>query len=146
MMAGEDEIDSCSPGRRRMDRGPRVTLPIYIVDATAKKCYAEVELRPSTRRSWPRRGGGDDYPVNPGDTVTIMTSDLFDGDARLHASYASGGGRLGQCVAARVEAVTINALMAGEAKSPSPGSARMAASSLDDRLRPCRTSPSSRSL
>ena len=74
-------------------------------------------------------GGGDDG-VNPGDTVTLMTSDLFDVEPGYTASYGVSVEGDSANASASGEAITITALMAGEAKITVTGTARMASTSL----------------
>ena len=68
--------------------------------------------------------------MNPGDTVTLMTSDLFDVMDGYTASYGVSVEGDSASASASGESVTINALMAGEAKITVTGTARMASSSL----------------
>ena len=68
--------------------------------------------------------------MNPGDTVTVMTSDLFDVMDGYTASYGVSVEGDSASASASGESVTINALMAGEAKITVTGTARMASSSL----------------
>ena len=75
-------------------------------------------------------GGGEDGVVNPGDTVTLMTSDLFDVMDGYTASYGVSVEGDSASASASGDTVTINALMAGEAKITVTGTARMASSSL----------------
>ena len=74
-------------------------------------------------------GGGDDG-VNPGDTVTLVTSDLFDVMDGYTASYGVSVEGDYASASASGETITINALKAGEAKITVTGTARMASSSL----------------
>ena len=76
-------------------------------------------------------GGGDDGVVNPGETVTLMTSDLFDVmEPGYTASYGVSVEGDSASASASGDTVTINAKMAGEAKITVTGTARMASSSL----------------
>ena len=75
-------------------------------------------------------GGGEDGVVNPGETVTLMTSDLFDVMDGYTASYGVSVEGDSASASASGDTVAINALMAGEAKITVTGTARMASSSL----------------
>ena len=115
-------------------------LSLYIDDATAKK------ITPKSSDADYDRIKAATADLNPGDTVTLMTSDLFDGGARLHGQLRRlRGGRLGQCV--RV----------GRGGHDQRGDGRRGQDHRHRdgengdrprscRRRPCRTSPSSRSL
>ena len=105
-------------------------LSLYIEDATAKKITPKSsEADYAALMAAIAAGGGDDG-VNPGDTVTVMTSDLFDVMEGYTASYGVSVEGDSASASASGEAVTINALMAGEAKITVTGTARMASSSL----------------
>ena len=105
-------------------------LSLYIDDATAKKITPKAsEADYDALKAVIAEAGGDDG-VNPGDTVTIMTSDLFDLMEGYTASYGVSVEGDSASASASRESVTINALMAGEAKITVTGTARMASSSL----------------
>ena len=105
-------------------------LSLYIEDETAKKITPKAsEADYAALMAAIAAGGGDDG-VNPGDTVTIMTGDLFDLMGGYTASYGVSVEGDSASASASGEAVTINALMAGEAKITVTGTARMASSSL----------------
>ena len=105
-------------------------LSLYIDDATAKKITPKAsEADYDALKAVIAEAGGDDG-VNPGDTVTIMTSDLFDLMEGYTASYGVSVDGDSASASASGESVTINALMAGEAKITVTGTARMASSSL----------------
>ena len=117
------------------DNGPGTlasagVLSLYIEDATTKKITPKAsEADYAALMAAIAAGGGDDG-VNPGDMVTLMTSDLFDLMAGYTASYGVSVEGDSASASASGEAVTINALMAGEAKITVTGTARMASSSL----------------
>ena len=117
------------------DNGPGTltsagVLSLYIDDETAKKITPKAsEADYAALMAAIAAGGGDDG-VNPGDTVTVMTSDLFDVMDGYTASYGVSVEGDSASASASGEAVTINALMAGEAKITVTGTARMASSSL----------------
>ena len=117
------------------DNGPGTltsagVLSLYIEDETAKKITPKAsEADYAALMAAIAAGGGDDG-VNPGDTVTVMTSDLFDVTDGYTASYGVSVEGDSASASASGEAVTINALMAGEAKITVTGTARMASSSL----------------
>ena len=117
------------------DNGPGTltstgVLSLYIEDDTAKKITPKAsEVDYAALMAAIAAGGGDDG-VNPGDTVTIMTSDLFTVEPGYTASYGVSVEGDSASASASGEAVTINALMAGEAKITVTGTARMASSSL----------------
>ena len=73
--------------------------------------------------------GGDDG-VNPGDTVTLMTSDLFDVAPGYTASYSVSVEGDSVSAFASGEVVTINAEIAGESKITVTGTASMSTTSL----------------
>ena len=105
-------------------------LSLYIEDVTTKKItpkFSEADYEALMAAI--AAGGGDDG-VNPGDTVTLMTSDLFDVAPGYTASYGVSVEGDSASASASGESVTINALMAGEAKITVTGTARMASSSL----------------
>ena len=117
------------------DNGPGTrtsagVLSLYIEDATTKKITPKAsEADYAALMAAIAAGGGDDG-VNPGDTVTVMTSDLFTLADGYTASYGVSVEGDSASASASGEAVTINALMAGEAKITVTGTARMASSSL----------------
>ena len=105
-------------------------LSLYIEDETAKKITPKAsDADYDALKAVIAEAGGDDG-VNPGDTVTIMTSDLFDVMDGYTASYGVSVEGDSASASASGESVTINALMAGEAKITVTGTARMASSSL----------------
>ena len=75
------------------DNGPGTltsagVLSLYIEDATAKKITPKAsEADYVALMAAIAAGGGEDGVVNPGDTVTLMTSDLFDVMDGYTASY-----------------------------------------------------------
>ena len=112
------------------DQHERGVLSLYIEDDTAKKITPKSsDADYEALKAAIAAGGGDDG-VNPGDTVTLMTSDLFDVMDGYTASYGVSVEGDSASASASGEAVTINALMAGEAKITVTGTARMASSSL----------------
>ena len=119
--------DSANGPGTRMSPG---VLSLYIEDATEKKITPKAsEADYAALMAAIAAGGGDDG-VNPGDTVTLMTSDLFDVMDGYTASYGVSVEGDSASASASGESVTINALMAGEAKITVTGTARMASSSL----------------
>ena len=105
-------------------------LSLYIEDATEKKITPKAtEADYDALKAAIAAAGGDDG-VNPGDTVTLMTSDLFEVAPGYTASYGVSVEGDSASASASGESVTINALMAGEAKITVTGTARMASSSL----------------
>ena len=117
------------------DNGPGTlmstgVLSLYIEDETATKITPKAsEADYAALMAVIAAGGGDDG-VNPGDTVTLMTSDLFDVMDGYTASYGVSVEGDSASASASGESVAINALMAGEAKITVTGTARMASSSL----------------
>ncbi len=105
-------------------------LSLYIEDETAKKITPKASEADYAALMAAIAAGGGDEGVNPGDTVTIMTSDLFDVMDGYTASYGVSVAGDSASASASGESVTINALMAGEAKITVTGTARMASSSL----------------
>ena len=105
-------------------------LSLNIEDETTKKITPKAsEADYAALMAAITAGGGDDG-VNPGDTVTLMTSDLFDVMDGYTASYGVSVEGDSASASASGDTVTINALMAGEAKITVTGTARMASSSL----------------
>ena len=118
--------DGNGPGTR-MSAG---VLSLGIEDATAKKIAPKAsEADYATLMAAIAAGGGDDG-VNPGDTITVTTSDLFTVTDGYTASYGVSVEGDSASASASGDAVTINALMAGEAKITVTGTARMVSSSL----------------
>ena len=74
-------------------------------------------------------GAGEDG-LNPGETVTLMTSDLFDVDDGYNASYGVSVDGDSVSASASGEMITINAESAGESKITVTGTASMGSSSL----------------
>ena len=105
-------------------------LLLYIEDATAKKIEPKASAADYEALMAAIAAGGGDDGVNPGDTVTIMTSDLFTLADGYTASYGVSVEGDSASASASGEAVTITALKAGEAKITVTGTARMASSSL----------------
>ena len=105
-------------------------LSLYIDDETAKKIEPKAtEADYDALKAAIAAAGGEDG-LNPGDTVTLMTSDLFDVMDGYTASYGVSVAGDSASASASGESVTINALLAGEAKITVTGTARMASSSL----------------
>ena len=75
-------------------------------------------------------GAGDDG-LNPGDTVTLMTSDLFDVMPGYSASYGASSNSEAVGVSTSGDTVTITADMAGDAEVTVTGTATMGSSSLE---------------
>ena len=117
------------------DNGPGArtsegVLSLYLEDETAKKITPKAtEADYDAIKAAIAEGAGEDG-LNPGDTVTLMTSDLFDLMDGYTASYGVSVEGDSASASASGESVTINALMAGEAKITVTGTARMASSSL----------------
>ena len=117
------------------DNGPGTrtsegVLSLYLEDETAKKITPKAtEADYDAIKAAIAEGAGEDG-LNPGDTVTLMTSDLFDLMDGYTASYGVSVEGDSASASASGESVTINALMAGEAKITVTGTARMASSSL----------------
>ena len=62
-------------------------LSLYIEDETAKKIEPKASAADYEALMAAIAAGGGDDGVNPGDTVTVMTSDLFDVTDGYTASY-----------------------------------------------------------
>ena len=105
-------------------------LSLYIEDATTKKIEPKASAADYEALMAVIAAGGGEDGVNPGDTVTVMTSDLFTVTDGYTASYGVSVEGDSASASASGETVTINALMAGEAKITVTGTARMASSSL----------------
>ena len=88
-------------------------LSLYIEDETTKKITPKAsEADYAALMAAIEAGGGDDG-VNPGDTVTVMTSDLFDVMEGYTASYGVSveGDSASASASGMSSMVTINALM-----------------------------------
>ena len=94
-------------------------LSLYIEDATEKK------ITPKASDEDYDRIKAATADLNPGETVELMTSDLFDVMDGYMASYGVTVDGDSVSASASGESVTINALMAGEAKITVTGTARM---------------------
>ena len=75
-------------------------------------------------------GAGEDG-LNPGETVTLMTSDLFDVMTGYSASYGASSNSEAVGVSTSGDTVTITANMAGDAEVTITGTATMGSSSLE---------------
>ncbi len=105
-------------------------LSLYIEDATAKKIEPKAtEADYDGIKAAIAAGAGEDG-LNPGETVELMTSDLFDVMEGYTATYSVGVEGTSVSASASGETITINAMMAGESKITVSGTARMPGSSL----------------
>ena len=105
-------------------------LSLYIMDATEKKIEPKAtEADYDAIKAAIAAGAGEDG-LNPGETVTLMTSDLFDVMDGYTASYGVSVEGDSVSASASGEMVTIDAMMAGESKVTVTGTASMASSSL----------------
>ncbi len=111
-------------------RTSAAVLSLSLEDDTAKKITPKASAADYEALMAAIAAGGGDDGVNPGDTVTLMTSDLFDVEPGYTASYGVSVEGDSASASASGETVTINAMMAGEAKITVTGTARMASSSL----------------
>ena len=126
-------FDAVVSGEKANGPGTRTSaavLSLSIEDETAKKITPKASEADYAALMAAIAAGGGDEGVNPGDTVTLMTSDLFDVAPGYMASYGVSVAGDSARASASGESVTINALMAGEAKITVTGTARMASSSL----------------
>ena len=105
-------------------------LSLTIEDETATKITPKASAADYEALMAAIAAGGGEDGVNPGDTVTLMTSDLFDVESGYTASYGVSVEGDAASASASGDTVTINAMMAGEAKITVTGTARMASSSL----------------
>ena len=105
------------------------TLSIGIEDNTEKKVWPlpEAEAYPAITDAMDAAAGDDG--LNPGETFTVMTSDLFGLAEGYTAAYAASveGGAVS--VSASGDSVTVNAVSAGESKVTVTATAKMASSS-----------------
>ena len=108
------------------------TFPITIVDKTTKQVAPK-----SLDEAYPvimaemAKGAGDDEKLNPGESFSVKTSDLFtlaDGYTAAYGASVEGGG---VSVSASGDTITVDAISAtdGEAKVTVTATAKMAASS-----------------
>ena len=104
------------------------TFSIAIEDNTEKKVWPlpEAEAYPSITDAMDAAAGDDG--LNPGESFTVMTSDLFglmDGYTAAYAASVEGGA---VSVSASGNSVTVNAVAAGESKVTVTATARMSSS------------------
>ena len=105
-------------------------LSLYIADNTAKKIEPKVTEADYDRIKAAIAAGAGEDGLNPDETVTLMTSDLFDVMEGYTATYSVGVEGDSVSASASGAMVTINAMMAGESKVTVSGTARMPGSSL----------------
>ena len=106
-------------------------LSIGIEDATEKKIEPKAtEADYEAIKEAIAAGAGDDEMLNPGETVTLMTSDLFTVMGGYTASYSVSVESDAVSASASGDTITINAVKAGESKVTVTGTASMASSSL----------------
>ena len=106
------------------------TFSIGIVDNTMKKVApkAEADAYPAILDAL-KAGSGDDGDFNPGESFSVMASDLFDVADGYTASYGISveGGSVS--VSASSDSITVTGTAAGESKVTITATAKMAASS-----------------
>ena len=106
-------------------------LSLYIDDATAKNIEPKATEADYDALKAAIAAAAGDEGLNPGETVSIMTSDLFDVAPGYTASYGVSVDGESVSASASGEMVTINAEMAGASEITVTGTARMASSSLE---------------
>ena len=117
------------------DNGPGTrtsegVLSLTIEDETTKKITPKATEADYQKIKDAIAAGGGDEGLNPGETVTLMTSDLFevmDGYAASYSVSVEGDAISGS---ASGETITLDAKMAGESKVTVSGTARMPGASL----------------
>ena len=101
-------------------------LTLGIVDATAKKIWPkDSDADYDKIKAAIAAGAGDDEMLNPGEMVTLMTDDLFgvaDGYTGSYSVSVEGGAA---SASASGDAISIEAMMAGESHITVTGTARM---------------------
>ena len=117
------------------DNGPgtRTTegvLSLTIEDETTKKITPKATEADYQKIKDAIAAGGGDEGLNPGETVTLMTSDLFEVMDGYTASYSVSVEGDAVSGSASGETITLDAKMAGEAKVTVSGTARMPGASL----------------
>ena len=105
-------------------------LSLYIEDGTTRKIEPKATEADYDGIKAAIAAGAGDEGLNPGETVSIMTSDLFTVADGYTASYGASADGDSAGVSTSGEMVTIDALKAGESKITVTGTARMASSSL----------------
>ncbi len=105
-------------------------LRLTIDDATMKQIWPKDSDADYDRIKAAIAAGADDEGLNPGETVTLQTSDLFGLAEGYTATYGVSVEGSAASASASGDTVTIDAEMAGEAKITVTGTARMASSSL----------------
>ena len=104
-------------------------LSLYIDDATDKKIAPKAEADAYPPIMAAIEAGAGEEGLNPGETITIMTSDLFTVMDGYTASYGVSVDGDSVSGSASGESVTIDAKMAGVSKVTVTGTARIASSS-----------------
>ena len=106
------------------------TFSIGVVDNTMKKVEpkAEADAYPAILDAL-KAGSGEDGDLNPGESFSVMASDLFDVADGYTASYGISveGGSVS--VSASSDSITVTGTAAGESKVTITATAKMAASS-----------------
>ena len=103
---------------------------IGIVDATDKKIEPKATEADYQRIMDAMAAGAGDEGLNPNETFTLMTSDLFKVMDGYTASYGVSVEGDSVSVSASSEMITVNAVKAGESVIVVTGTARMSSSSL----------------
>ena len=106
-------------------------LSLYIEDGTTKNIEPKATEADYDALKAAIAAAAGEEGLNPGETVSIMTSDLFDVGPGYTASYGVSVDGESVSASASGEMVTINAEMAGESEITVTGTARMASSSLE---------------
>ena len=106
------------------------TFSIGIVDNTMKKVApkAEADAYPAILDAL-KAGSGDDGDFNPGESFSVMASDLFDVAEGYTASYGISVDGGSVSVSASSDSITVTGTAAGESKVTITATAKMAASS-----------------
>ena len=104
-------------------------LSLYIEDATDKKIAPKAEADAYPPITAAIEAGAGEEGLNPGETVTIMTSDLFTTMDGYTASYGVSVDGDSVNGSASGDSVTLEAKMAGPSKVTVTGTARMASNS-----------------
>ena len=104
-------------------------LSLYIDDATTKKIEPKAEADAYPPITEAIEAGAGEEGLNPGESFSVMTSDLFTVMDGYTASYGVSVDGDSVSGSSSGESVTINAKMAGESKVTVTGTAKMASSS-----------------
>ena len=108
------------------------TFSIAIVDNTTTKVApkTEAEAKPKIMAAM-EAGAGDDGDLNPGESFTVMTSDLFTVTKGYTAAYGVSVDGDSVSISTSSDSITVDAKQAGESEVTVTATAKMESSSFD---------------